>query len=90
MAWSSKDVLFISVATGFVFCFATIYVQQAMKKYVEKQVYEKTRQNPLVGMGLVSEKSRPQQERPVNHKIVPEVHASPPPGSGKRWTPLLI
>ncbi|CBN80352.1 EsV-1-48 [Ectocarpus siliculosus] len=89
--WSSKEVLFISIATGFVFCFATIYAQNAMSRYVNHCVAEKTAANPLIGMGLVS---KPSQQQRVQQNVLVSDHASvadihsPPPGSGARWTPL--
>ena len=70
--WSSKEVLFISIATGFVFCFATIYVQNAVTKYVTRQVEEKAGANPLIGMGLAS---RPQQRQNVQQSGVSGVTA---------------
>ncbi|CAN0577081.1 unnamed protein product [Ectocarpus sp. 12 AP-2014] len=88
--WSSKEVLFISIATGFVFCFATIYAQNAMTRYVNHRVAEKTASNPLIGMGLVSEPSQQHQQQNVrvkDHARVSEIHSAPP-GSGARWTPL--
>lgn len=101
MAWSSRQVLLISIATGFAFCFATIYAQRSMAKYIERKVYEGTRQeqkqNPMVGMGLVSERYRRGDPHPRDDvpdppnapKLpnAPKAHASPP-GSGARWTPL--
>ena len=88
--WSSKEVLLISIATGFVFCFATIYAQNKLTKYVNRQVEKKTGGNPLIGMGLAS---RPQQQQQYQHpqdaKIQPvSAFHSAPQGSGSRWTPL--
>ena len=94
--WSSKEVLFISIATGFVFCFATIYTQNAVTRYVNHRVAEKTTSNPLIGMGLVSkqpqqqrqqQQQQQQQQHHTNHARVSEIHSAPP-GSGARWTPL--
>ncbi|CAM9105395.1 unnamed protein product [Ectocarpus sp. 8 AP-2014] len=88
--WSSKEVLLISIATGFVFCFATIYVQNAMTTYVNRRVAEKTGSNPLIGMGLVSKPQRDYHQENVrikDHTRVSEIHRAPP-GSGARWTPL--
>ncbi len=90
MAWSSKEVLMISIATGLVFCFATIYAQHAMAKYVDKKVCEKTRQNPFVGMGLVSERKSQSSQTPEDQTALHNLDSSPPPGSGTRWTPLSI
>ncbi|CAM9101343.1 unnamed protein product [Ectocarpus sp. 12 AP-2014] len=100
--WSSKEVLFISIATGFVFCFATIYAQNAVTRYVNRQVQEKTGANPLIGMGLVSrpqrehqQQSMHQQQQEHREQAQQEQAVSPvselqsaPPGSGARWTPL--
>lgn len=94
--WSSKELLFISIATGFVFCFATIYAQNAMTKYVNRQVAEKTSTNPLIGTGLVSNPQQQHHQERVSHQKqidtkghehVFEQHNAPP-GSGTRWTPL--
>ena len=98
--WSSKEVLFISVATGLVFCFATIYVQNAVTKYVNRRVQERSCENPLVGTGVaarLSDHPRKHQEIPwdeisqraaVTSSNVPQQHVAPP-GSGTRWTPLV-
>lgn len=91
--WSSKDVLMISIATGLVFCFATMYAQNAMTKYVDRQVQQRNGGNPLVGMGLASPAPRQHQVRPPEEKEshssepVVELHSAPP-GAGARWTPL--
>ncbi|CAN0557845.1 unnamed protein product [Ectocarpus sp. 8 AP-2014] len=90
--WSSKEVLFISIATGFVFCFATVYAQNAMSRYVNHCVAEKTASNPLIGMGLVSKPSQQKQHLQQNvlvsdHARVSEIRSAPA-GSGARWTPL--
>lgn len=83
--WSSKEVTFISIATGFVFCFATTCVQNRIRDYVNQQVKEKT-ENPLNGMGLTR---RPQQN---NDEVIAAASSrtfrSAPPGSGTRWTPI--
>ncbi|CAM9090593.1 unnamed protein product [Ectocarpus sp. 12 AP-2014] len=63
--WSSKELCIISVATGLVFCFATLYAQSAVSKYVERRVFERSRANPLIGMGLASE-LRPPEHHPGN------------------------
>lgn len=85
--WSSKEVLFISIATGFVFCFATIYAQNAMRKYVNLQIQEKTG-NPLIGTTLASR--IPQQTDTQTDPDPPHAprFRSAPPGCGTRWTPL--
>jgi len=89
--WSSKDVLLISIATGFIFCFATIYVQNSMTRYVNRKVQEKIVVNPFVGMGLASDTQQYQEVHP-KQEINPLQNESYtqmcPPGSGKRWTPL--
>lgn len=89
--WSSKEVLIISIATGFVFCFATIYAQNAMTKYVNHQVQQKTGTNPLMGMGLApmiqQQQTQKQQEQTNISNNAPELRSAPP-GSGNRWTPL--
>lgn len=84
--WSSKEVLFISIATGFVFCFATIYAQNAMTKYVNRQIQEKSGANPFIGMGLAPRTQR-EQQLPQKEQLPVKVRDSPP-GSGTRWTPL--
>lgn len=93
--WSSKEVLFISVATGLVFCFATIYVQNAVSKYVSRRVQERSGGNPLVGTGVASEPLEyPVKQHQVSRGVVgndarEEVQLrDAPPGSGTRWTPL--
>ena len=90
--WSSKEVLLISIATGFMFCFATIYAQNSMTKYVNRKIQEKTWANPLIGTGLESVPRLPQRQRHVQEQAdlqndSPKKHNAPP-GSGKRWTPL--
>jgi hypothetical protein len=88
--WSSKEVLLISIATGFIFCFATIYAQNSMTKYVNRKIQEKTGANPLIGTGLASVAQHPQQHLQEQADLQydsAKVHNAPP-GSGKRWTPL--
>lgn len=82
--WSSKEVFCISIASGLVFCFTTIYIQKRVKDYVNQQVKEKT-QNPLIGMGLAR---RQHVDGPVVAAAGSETFRSAPPGSGTRWTPL--
>lgn len=79
--------LFISIATGFIFCFATIYAQNAMTNYVNRQVLKKTGENPMVHMALASNVVQQEKNSSLRNTPGPEVH-SPPPGSGERWTPL--
>lgn len=96
--WSSKELLIISIATGLVFCFATLYAQNAMTTYVNRKVAEKTGTNPLIGTGLVS---NPQQQHQQQRELVRHHNKSDgkghqrifeqpnaPPGSGTRWTPI--
>jgi len=90
--WSSKEVLLISIATGFVFCFATIYTQNAMTKYVNRQVEEKTGGNPLIGMGLAQRPERQEQlyQDQSSYTKTQKFVRKAPSGSGSRWTPLPI
>lgn len=100
--WSSKELVIISIATGLVFCLATMYAQSAVSKYVDRRVLEKSGGNPLIGMGLASE---PREQQPHQHQHqhqnqtqsqeegphvgrAPGVADVPPPGSGTRWTPV--
>lgn len=91
--WSSKEVLLISIATGFVFCFATMYVQNTITKYVNRQVQERNSGNPLLAMGLASPAPQQHQDRTPEQKesarsaLVAKLHCAPP-GAGARWTPL--
>jgi hypothetical protein len=101
--WTTKEVLFISIATGLAFSFATIYSQRKLKSYIDQKLSEKSG-NPL--LGIVSqppindckeiqyqlEKSTfPVQEAPLPASIEPQImYQAPPEGSGSRWTPLPI
>lgn len=103
--WTTKEVLIISIATGLVFSFATIYSQRKFQSYIETKVTEKTG-NPL--LGLVP-------QPPINNEIQQHIEVAqspspihepahnvqfsntpvvryhvPPDGAGSRWTPLPI
>ncbi|CAM9209242.1 unnamed protein product [Pylaiella littoralis] len=84
--WSSKEVALISIATGFVFCFATICAQNKMKDYINQQVKAKT-QNPLIGMGLARRQQEPEMVA-ADTGSESAAFRSAPPGSGTRWTPI--
>ena len=96
--WSSREVLTISIATGLLFCFVTIYAQNAMANYVNRQILEKTTNaNPLVGTGLAAlalpcQSNDPPQRRQHQEKEEEEEQekrpATAPAGSGSRWTPI--
>ncbi len=104
--WTNKELVLISLATGLVFCFATIYTQNKFHQYIDNKVTEKS-SNPLesliatgtMGLGQMGTATTP---APIQQQVVQETQQQaptpghkkmfhdPPPGSGERWTPLEI
>lgn len=100
--WTTKELFLISVSTGIVFCFITLYSQRKLRQYIDRKVVE-TSSNPLsslVNTGLTIEKENTgslgqkmgmgfdnhEHQEPPLEIKVPET-PKPPPGSGERWTP---
>ena len=104
--WNNKELFLISLATGLVFCFATIYAQNKFRQYIDNKVTEKS-SNPLASLIHTETRHLGQMATmatpiPIQQPVMQEPHQqSPPPelqkrfhdcppGSGERWTPLEI
>ncbi|CAM9816785.1 unnamed protein product [Ectocarpus sp. 4 AP-2014] len=88
--WSSKELLFISIAMGLVFCCTTIYAQPTFTELVNRQIpinNQATAANPLLGTGLARCPGRSDGDESTGDSQA-WVYSSAPPGSGRRWTPL--
>ena len=104
--WNNKELFLISLATGLVFCFATIYTQNKFRQYIDNKVTEKSA-NPLASliptetrdlgqmatMATPIPTQQPVMQEPQQQTPPPEPQKrfhDCPPGSGERWTPLEI
>lgn len=69
--WTNKELFLISLATGLVFCFATIYTQKKFHQYVDNKVTEKSA-NPLASL-LPNEIRDTRNNRDLGQMRLPEV-----------------
>ncbi len=101
--WTTKEVLVVSIVTGLAFCFATVYTQRKIQRYIDGKVSERSATNPLASLlGSGAPPSSPLSPLETQRDRAPPVAgtaAAPPPrarvhekppGAGERWTPLPI
>ena len=69
--WTNKELFLISLATGLVFCSATIYTQNKFRQYIDNKVTEKSA-NPLAS--LLSKETRD-----LGQMRLPDVPTTPTP-----------